>query len=157
MRPSIRLWSSRPADGGTRCLGQLRALPPRHIKRNAARNARLIFRSMMIFLGKFGKAATHVSIQNFNCRTLQFAERSLAYVILLCTLTGASRRFGPATRRTLRDLTALEHQDGAWITAHTDRTLRILELDSNQLATWRARVYSSSDVIPTCPQDCRDR
>jgi ferredoxin len=24
MRPSIRLWSSRPADGGTRCLGQLR-------------------------------------------------------------------------------------------------------------------------------------
>ena len=30
-------------------------------------------------------------------------------------------------------------------------------LESNQLATWPARVYSSSDVIPTCPQNCRDR
>ena len=30
-------------------------------------------------------------------------------------------------------------------------------LASDQLATWPARVYSSSDVIPTCPQNCRDR
>jgi hypothetical protein len=31
------------------------------------------------------------------------------------------------------------------------------ELESSRLATWPARVYSSSDVIPTCPQNCRDR
>jgi hypothetical protein len=31
------------------------------------------------------------------------------------------------------------------------------ERESDQLATWRRRVYSSTDVIPTCPQDYRNR
>ena len=74
-------------------------------------------------------------------------NRALAQ-LTLAAKNDDSRWGGPETIHRLSSASAKE--TSANIRCGTER-------ESDQLATWPGRVYSSTDVIPTCPQDCRDR